>query len=235
MPMWFTHLDIGMATLSALGAPVDPDAFAWGLICPDVDKVSHVPRKVSHLGGRDLALHPARFLAAAGLPRDKALSHRAFLAGYVSHLAVDDAWYEHIWHARAQVPALADGRDLTGWTGDSSRALNLAWDQRIRRASPPPPLDLARCQGEDILPFLAGPPARALRDVLRAYLGWSGALDEPSTDPRIQAWRDSFRTLVAGEGRRVSRMLDVLDPATVRADLLDRSLRAAGDLLQDLA
>jgi hypothetical protein len=113
LPTPIEHLTVAQQVLSSLFLPeaiirriVQDEAvrgaFFFGHIAPDVQVISHQPRAVTHFFTVPLSsLRPAyeQMLAThPGLARPFALSvdQAAFLAGYLSHLLLDECWVREV-------------------------------------------------------------------------------------------------------------------------------------------
>ncbi len=229
MAMWFSHLRYADEMLASLSVPLDRLATCWGCLCCDVDKITPVPRAVSHYGREGLDFEPEQFLAHAGVSRPTALSRVAFLAGYLSHMAVDEAWYGHIFRLRARHAELAEG-----WTEATTRAVNLALDRRNRGLADLGGLDWSQATGEDVLPHLRGPVRQVMAHAARVYTTWPGTLDWHPTDPLLGPVMESFRALARAEAPRVERVLSVLDAGALDREVVDFKTRSVQRFLDDL-
>ena len=216
MPMWFAHFRCARGLL-----PGDPVNLLWGALCPDVDKISSIPRRMSHLGGRDRALEPARFLASLGLDRDRARPHLHFLCGYLSHLALDDAWYG----------TLYENRLSPNWTETTTRAATLLWDLEARLDVTPP--DLLPARGEHMVSFLTPDAVRTLRKAAHMYLSWDGNLEPvPGQLREISAWKVSFSQMLSQERARAEPALARIPREETWARLQDRARVAVERLVE---
>lgn len=104
MPTPFTHLEIAQRLLKDDAVPAtvrellsdERGAFDFGSIAPDVRVSGNTPRRETHFYdfGQDLTDHPWRVMVQThpDLMTPHSPSHRAFVAGYVAHLAVDEIW-----------------------------------------------------------------------------------------------------------------------------------------------
>jgi len=104
MPTPFTHLHIAQQLLKDEQLPLDiraaitPQypAFLLGSIAADARVSSNVGREVTHFYHYEIPMteHPWRVMLAenATLHQSHSSAQRAFLAGYVAHLAVDEYW-----------------------------------------------------------------------------------------------------------------------------------------------
>lgn len=230
MAMWFSHLRYVEAAAERLAHPMDRLALCWGSLCCDVDKISPVPRAVSHYGREGLDFAPERFLETAGLTTAQGLAAADFLAGYLSHMAVDEAWYRHLFGLRDREPGLA-----TAWTPSTTRALNLALDQRNRGLYDPAGLDFRQAGGEAVLPHLQGPVRRAMVHAACVYVGWTGDLGWEPADPVLSPMMASFRHLSAAEAPTVQEILGLLDPLRLDAEVVAFTAGALGRFLDDLS
>lgn len=104
MPTPFTHLNIAQRLLAddALDAAhrdalrAERGAFLLGSIAADARVGAGLPRDRTHFYtyGQDIVDHPWRVMLRhhPGLLHPHDAAHRAFVAGYVAHLAVDEYW-----------------------------------------------------------------------------------------------------------------------------------------------
>lgn len=71
-------------------------AFMLGSVAPDARVEAPDPREATHFYSytKGLSEHPHRLMLAAhpSLMQPKSAAHRAFVAGYVAHLAMDEVW-----------------------------------------------------------------------------------------------------------------------------------------------
>lgn len=213
MPTPFTHLRIAQNLLAddqlspsyrALLHRQKP-AFQLGSIVADARVASGVGREVTHFYayGRPISARPWRLMLREHPTLKDANDepHLSFLAGYVAHLATDEAWalkmvrpqfWEREWrgverrdkflalHLILTVMDERDERLLKGWQADS----------------------LARSEPRDWLPFMADDVLRGWRDLVARQIVPGG---ESET--------------LAIFGRRLKR-----DPAAIRAILDDPAL-----------
>ena len=210
MPTPFTHLRIAQellvdprlsATVRELLARQRP-AFQLGGIVADARVASGVGREVTHFFayGQAISERPWRLMLrqhpTLQAARDEA--HLAFLAGYVAHLAADEAW------ALKMVRPQFWQRD---WQGverrDKFLALHLiltVMDERDEpRLAPWQAGSLAQCQPADWLPFMSDEVLRGWRDLVTRQIRPGGKSET-----------------LAIFGRRLQR-----DPAEIRAILDD--------------
>ncbi len=226
MAMWFSHLRYVEAAAARLDRPLDRLALCWGCVCCDVDKLAPVSREVSHYGREGLSFPAEEFLDRTGLAPDRARTHAAFLAGYLSHLAVDEAWYGHLERVKA-------GLELA-WTYDTTRALNLALDRRSRAHWEPAGLDFDTATGEEVLPHLRGLPGQVMRLAAQAYVGWSGRVEEPPEDGLLAPIVARFQGLAVAEAGRVTAIQEVLCPETLDQEVIAFTIEVLGRFLSDL-
>jgi len=104
MPTPFTHLEIAQRLLCDGEIPQatrdlltrERGAFLLGSIAADARVGSGAPRDRTHFYayGQDIVEHPWRVMIQKnpGLMQPKTDAHRAFIAGYVAHLSVDESW-----------------------------------------------------------------------------------------------------------------------------------------------
>lgn len=112
MPTPFTHLRIAQQLLGdealdahhrdALSSDRDGErgAFLLGSVAADARVGAGIPRDRTHFYayGQDIVEHPWQVMLRLnpGLRRPHDAAHRAFIAGYVAHLAVDEYWSRHM-------------------------------------------------------------------------------------------------------------------------------------------
>ncbi len=177
MPTPFTHLRIAQNLLAdeGLSPPYrallqrQKPAFQLGSVVADARVASGVGREVTHFYayGRPISARPWRQMLRQhpSLARAKTEPHLAFLAGYVAHLATDEAWalkmvrpqfWEREWLgverrdkflALHLILTIMDERDeklLQGWQGAS----------------------LAHCEPDSWLPFMSDEVLRGWRDLV---------------------------------------------------------------------
>ena len=228
MPTPFTHLKIAQDLLKddQLG-PLYRDllrrqlpAFQLGSIVADARVASGDSREVTHFYayGSPIIEHPWRRMLRAH-PRLQAArdeAHLAFVAGYVAHLAADEAW------ALKMVRPRFWGQE---WPGVDRRqkffALHLiltVMDERDEALLEAWQADsLSRCQPRDWLPFMSDDVLRQWRDLVAEQIRPGGssltldifgkrlnmetapiraALDDPAAMER-HLWRHVPRTLLA--------------------------------------
>lgn len=223
MAMWFAHLRFADAARRALGDPaLDAASVAWGSLCCDVDKVAPVDRAVSHYGHEGLSFAPEHFLDVSGLDAPRAWAHRAFLAGYLSHLAVDEAWYGAL--RRLQLGGLT-------WTLDTVRAVNLALDPAHGPAAPH--VDWQGVAGHEVLPHVH-PHADTLRWAAATYTAWDGSLHAPTDAPMLSHIINRFQDLARREAGRVAPILERLDVPAFDAGVERFTTDVLGRFLADL-
>ena len=228
MPTPFTHLKIAQDLLKDERLqPLYRDllrrqlpAFQLGSIVADARVASGHSREVTHFYayGSPISERPWRRMLRAH-PRLQAArdeAHLAFVAGYVAHLATDEAW------ALKMVRPRFWGRE---WPGVDRRrkffALHLiltVMDERDERLLEAWQADsLSRCQPRDWLPFMSDDVLRHWRDLVADQIRPGGssltldifgkrlkmepapiraALDDPAAMER-HLWRHAPRTLLA--------------------------------------
>lgn len=104
MPTPFTHLEIAQRLLHDAAIPqairrllhAETGAFLLGNVAADARVGSGAPRDHTHfyMYGQDIVEHPWRVMMRANpsLMQPHNPAHRAFIAGYVAHLTVDETW-----------------------------------------------------------------------------------------------------------------------------------------------
>lgn len=177
MPTPFTHLRIAQALLAdeQLAPPYralllrQRPAFQLGSIVADARVASGVGREVTHFYayGRPISARPWRLMLAQhpSLAEANDEPRLAFLAGYVAHLATDEAW------ALKMVRPQFWERD---WRNTERRdkflALHLiltVMDERDEPALAPWQAEsLARCEPASWLPFMTDEVLRGWRDLV---------------------------------------------------------------------
>ena len=213
MPTPFTHLRIAqnlladerLSPLYRELLTLQRPAFQLGGIVADARVASGVGREVTHFYayGRPISLRPWRLMLRQhpSLAEAHDETHLAFLAGYVAHLATDEAW------ALKMVRPQFWDRD---WLGverrDKFLALHLiltVMDERDEpELAPWQAESLSRSEPNDWLPFMTDDVLRGWRDLVARQIGSGG---ESET--------------LAIFGRRLKR-----DPAELRAVLDDPAL-----------
>ena len=213
MPTPFTHLRIAQDLLiDERLAPIyrellrrQAPAFQLGGIVADARVASGVGREVTHFYayGRPISVRPWRLMLreheALSQPHDE--ERLAFLAGYVAHLATDEAW------ALKMVRPQFWERDwLNVERRDKFLALHLiltVMDERDEvELAPWQAQSLARSEPDGWLPFMSDDILRGWRDLVARQIAPGG---ESET--------------LAIFGRRLKR-----DPAEIRAVLDDEAL-----------
>ncbi|HJN75189.1 MAG TPA: hypothetical protein QGF58_14775 [Myxococcota bacterium] len=193
MALWWAHLRVAERAHAQL-AHLDLTELKWGAICPDVDKVSSVARELSHYSAE--APDPEDFIDAVGLEPAVARAHRSFLAGYLSHLAMDEAWYAHLGRLLAEHP-------IEGWGRQSARAWNVAVDVGLAGDPFTPP----EHRIEHVLPHL-----RDTSDTMRmAAVGYTSWTTTPMEGP------DGERAAALLEHTGTSRLLQECEDFVVVA------------------
>ena len=212
MPTPFTHLRIAQDLLDDERLPRlyrdllarQLPAFQLGSIVADARVASGVGREVTHFYayGRPIIDRPWRLMLRqhASLAQAQDEAHLAFLAGYVAHLATDEAW------TLKMVRPQFWGRDWPGFERrDKFLALHLiltVMDERDEKALAPwQAQSLRRCEPNGWLPFMSDDVLRGWRDLVARQIMPGG---ESET--------------LAIFGRRLQR-----DPAEIRAVLDDRA------------
>ena len=200
MALWWAHLRVAERTHARM-ADVDLAELRWGALCPDVDKVSSVTRELSHYS--DEALDPERFSDTVGLEPAVAWAHRSFLAGYLSHLAMDEAWYAHLRRLLAEHP-------IEGWGRQSARAWNVAVDIGLAGEPFTPP----ERRIEHVLPHL-----RDTSDTMRmAAVGYTSWTTSPMEGP---------------DGERAAALLEHTDTSRLLQECEDRAVVDLGRFLDE--
>ena len=106
MPNLLSHFNLGLQTLSSLGDPsmeAHLGSFLLGCTTPDIRAITKWKRDTTHFA--PLSINKVGvgteglFHANSHLANESRLSGatRAFLAGYISHLTVDEAWIIYIY------------------------------------------------------------------------------------------------------------------------------------------
>ena len=229
MAMWFSHLRYVEAAVERLGRPVERLSLCWGALCCDVDKVSPVPREVSHYGHEGLAFSPEDFLARTGLAVSRARPHADFLAGYLSHLAVDEAWYRHLFALRDSPGGLGPR-----WSAETTRALNLVLDQRNRAWVDLEGLDFRGATGHEVLPHLDGAVHGLMVHAANGYVAWPGTLSWAPDDPVFGPVMARFRDLLEAEQGRVNQIEQTLQTERLDEEVIAFTADVVGRFLTDL-
>ncbi|MCB9762918.1 MAG: hypothetical protein H6739_24165 [Alphaproteobacteria bacterium] len=226
MALWYTHLFHAQEACRRLGG-LDEGHAGWGALCCDVDKFTPVARAVSHLGEEGLGFPPEAFLDRAGLSRARARPARSFLAGYLSHLAVDEAWY-------ATLRATLRPEERPGWGADATRAWNILLDAELVERVEAPVRRFPEDGVEAVLPFLDAQAAGTVRLVGGAYARWPGALDVEPDDPMMIGMVSVFREIVRREEARVRGPLGRLDREALHRGVSDFVCATLRRFLDDL-
>ena len=185
MPTPFTHLRILQDLLADSALPplyLDLlrrrlSAFQLGSIVADARVSSGLGREVTHFYayGQPISERPWRLMLrqhpSLQQPRDEA--HLAFLAGYIAHLAADEAW------ALKMVRPRFWGRDWNGVDrSDKFLALHLiltVMDERDEaQLQTWQAGSLARCEPMDWLPFMTDEVLRGWRDLVARQIAPGG-------------------------------------------------------------
>ena len=130
MPNAHTHLAAASEVLARpdfrsavpwLSGEAERAAFLVGSISPDVRVVSHQPREETHFfeipSAPDHRAVPAMLDAWPTLADPSVLGHTqaAFIAGYITHLIMDELWVDEIVMAHIYVNDEPWGRKHSGW------------------------------------------------------------------------------------------------------------------------
>lgn len=167
MPTPFTHLQIAQRLLGdealdqhhrdALSSDRDGErgAFLLGSVAADARVGAGIPRDRTHFYayGQDIVEHPWQVMLRLnpGLRQPHNAAHRAFIAGYVAHLAVDEYWSRHM---------VAPHFFTSEWGDRASRFLMLhvilvVMDERdLRQLQPWQPEVLKSARPQRWLPFM---------------------------------------------------------------------------------
>ena len=182
MPTPFTHLKIAQDLLVDQRLPEpcrglllrERPAFQLGSVAADARVATGVSRDVTHFFSysADICERPwlvmLREHASLTPPRDEA--HLAFLAGYVAHLALDEAWTLNLVRPRFRDRAWQDAD-----RGDKYFALHLiltVMDERDEACLEAWQADsLKRCQPREWLPFISDEVLLRWRDVVAEQIG----------------------------------------------------------------
>ncbi|MYD11957.1 MAG: zinc dependent phospholipase C family protein [Chloroflexi bacterium] len=218
MPTPFTHLRIAQRLLTdeRLAPPGrallrrQRPAFQLGSIVADARVASGVGREVTHFYkyGVPITERPWRLMLRQhpSLCQARDDAHRAFLAGYVAHLAADETWAlkmvrPHFW-----------GRDWPGverW--DKFFALHLILTVMDERDEPRLEAwqaeSLARCEPSAWLPFMSDETLRGWRDLVARQIAPGGRSQTLSI----------FATRLKCDPAEIRAALD--DPARLEASL----------------
>jgi hypothetical protein len=182
MPTPFTHLEIAQRLLrdDEVPAPVralldrESGAFLLGSIAADARVGAGLPRSATHFYSYAEAIteHPWHVMVRAHPalldPRDDA--QRAFVAGYVAHLSVDEWWSLHMVR-----PHFAERE----WGHDNNRAwrfymlhiILIYMDERdLGHLEPWQAESLNRAEPSDWLPFASDADLRDWRDLIDAQI-----------------------------------------------------------------
>ena len=112
MPNLMTHINMAVETIAALDDSyliANKGSFILGSVSPDIRAITKWPRECTHfvpLNVKEIGSGTqAMFEKHPGLGHDSSTNSqtRAFLAGYISHLALDETWITQVYQ-----PYLAD-------------------------------------------------------------------------------------------------------------------------------
>lgn len=183
MPTPFTHLatvaeildDPGLAGPPRAALAAELPAFMLGNIAPDVQTISGQTREATHFFPVPLDAGPPapqRLLAhhpSLAWPRDLSPAQRAFLAGYLAHLVLDQLWVAEIFEpvfgpdqpwANFRERLYLHNVLRAHWDAADLARLKPDTDERLRAAAP-----------HGWLPFVADPHLRTWRDLVADQLG----------------------------------------------------------------
>ena len=206
MALWFAHLEF--ADRASVHTGLDRHELSWGALCCDVDKFTPVERETSHFGNEGLDFPASEWGARTGLSKAQQRERRAFLAGYLSHMALDEAWYGWL---REQLATTTTG----GWTRDSTKAWNLRLDLELRSTLR---LELDFPHGtEAVLEHLRGTPGQMMRAAAEAWIRWDGRLEAEGLHPLMQGYVRSMYALSEQEAPRVDALMRQRDSASLYA------------------
>jgi hypothetical protein len=188
MPTPFTHLEIATRLHDDKSLPpsardfiqAEYAAFLPGTTCADARPEPGADREVTHFYRYDKPMidHPWRVMLATypALAKPQTPSHRAFIAGYVAHLATDEYWSRYM--LKPHFAEAAWGSDMR-WRFFVLHLLLIYMDERDLKALTPA---LARLSQQSIpenwLPFMRDEVICGWRDdVAEQIIGRSKTLD----------------------------------------------------------
>ncbi len=215
MPTPFTHLEIAQRLLVDEAIPAvyrdclraECGAFLLGNIAADARVGNGAPRGVTHFYdyGRPIVDHPWRVMTQRnpGLMQPHDAAHRAFVAGYVAHLSIDEAW------SRNMVGPHFYGRD---WADNAFRyymlhIILIHMDERdLLRLDDWHAPNLAQAAPRDWLPFISDDDLKAWQRLIHDQIkpgGSSRTLDIfggriGKTARELRAFLDSPQQMQAG-------------------------------------
>ncbi len=177
MPPFFTHLVIAerlFPTLATLPAQIYGD-FLFGCLAPDVDKfVDGMDQVITHFVPKDRSDRHLEARSAYFVEQQSALlrvpyarlpdRERAFVLGYLCHLASDEGWSRHMLAYRDQVTA-------------PLRALLTALDEIAQRELVDLDGDLAAlaaAEATDVLTFVSAANLQRMKDSVLPFLQAGG-------------------------------------------------------------
>jgi hypothetical protein len=150
-----------------------------GSSAPDVRAMTHWPRERTHFaplsvqrvgeGARAMFQRHPELAGGAKLPP----ATRAFLLGYVSHLAADEVWITTVFRPHFDVPGRVTATEEEAHIWD--RALQLDMDRQARRDMPgfsQAAAALACAQGEVSVAFIEAKVLQEWREWVHRFLGW---------------------------------------------------------------
>jgi hypothetical protein len=168
------------AAVSWLTGEAERAAFLLGSISPDVRAVSGQPREETHFftipSPPDHRAVPAMMAAWPTLADASHLDHAqaAFIAGYITHLIMDELWVDDIVMEYIYVDAEPWGTHHSGWWLYSLLMTYLEY-----QAAPTLPADTAqmlkRAQPHDWLPFVKDRDLKRWRSIIAKMITTDGA------------------------------------------------------------
>ena len=185
MPTPFTHLAIAQRLLKEEGIPADfralltaeCSAFLLGSVAADARVSGSMGREVTHFYSYDepIRKHPWRVMLGQhpSLQQSNDAPHRAFLAGYVAHLATDEAWAVKFMHPQFVVKEWNQPRPVRFY---ALHLLLIHMDERdLNSLETWQPETLLAAEPYSWLPFLPDEPLSDWRDYIGKQIGEEGA------------------------------------------------------------
>lgn len=227
MPTPIQHLVIADDVLADPALPsaareylvAERGAFLFGTIAPDAQSVSGQTREATHFSTVPpdnaqpgpqvmLAAHPA--LARAEKP---ASAQAAFIAGYLSHLALDELWIADVFGPHFLAAKWGPFRDRLM----IHNVLRTWLDQRDQsRLSRDVGMALARVEPDGWLPFVTDEHLRAWRDEIAAELRPGATVHTAEVfAERLRVPPDEFRRVLESPDEMQRRVFAHLPPGCV--------------------
>lgn len=220
MAMWFRHLYY--VERSSQISELDVVELMWGSLYADSDKLSSLTRQQTHLAPLSRPILISDFIEILEIDKQTFINNKAFLAGYLSHIAVDTAWYQYLREFRSTL--------FETWSASTTRAANFMLDVEIRPLVTTSWDMIKGAKGETILPKDFQAAASIMRMAASTYLQWSGSLSETTLNPITRGMLEQLQGNIAEEKAIVNHALSILD----RNDLDQHVQTAVDKAISDL-